>query len=188
MSPEQARGEKVDHRTDLFSLGSVLYTMCSGWPAFAAESSMATLKRVCDESPRPIRDINRDIPKWFAAIVDKMLAKDRGQRYQTATEVAKLLGEHLARLNYSGPVQPTATHKPVKRSAKRSWSRQVRLSSRDWRRCWLSLFSSEVRGKTKARGQLPKRGPARRPRAAMVPPWPTTRSSNPSSRQRTRVC
>src|SRR5207302_1627506 len=54
MSPEQARGEAVDHRTDLFSLGSVLYTLSTGRPPFRASGTMAVLKRVCEETPRPI--------------------------------------------------------------------------------------------------------------------------------------
>src|SRR5947208_14122081 len=62
MSPEQARGKAVDHRTDLFSLGSVLYTLCTGRPRFRASGTMAVLKRVCEETPRPIREINGEIP------------------------------------------------------------------------------------------------------------------------------
>ena len=54
MSPEQARGRAVDHRSDLFSLGSVLYLMITGRLAFEADGSLATLKLVCDEAPLPI--------------------------------------------------------------------------------------------------------------------------------------
>src|SRR5262249_4391644 len=52
MSPEQAEGEKVDHRSDLFSFGSVLYALCTGRPPFRAETAMAVLRRVCDDVPR----------------------------------------------------------------------------------------------------------------------------------------
>jgi serine/threonine protein kinase len=76
MSPEQARGEMVDHRSDLFSLGSVLYTLCTGRPPFRASGSMAVLKRVCEEEPRPIREINPDVPDWLCAIIGKLQAKD----------------------------------------------------------------------------------------------------------------
>ena len=62
MSPEQARGESVDQRSDLFSLGSVLYAMCTGRVLFRAETSYGVLRRVTDEEPRPIREINPDIP------------------------------------------------------------------------------------------------------------------------------
>src|SRR5262249_20062237 len=58
MAPEQAKGETVDHRADLFSLGSVLYAMCTGRPPFRASGSMAVLKRLCEDTPRPIQEIN----------------------------------------------------------------------------------------------------------------------------------
>ncbi len=63
MSPEQARAETVDHRSDLFSLGSVLYAMCTGHAPFRAESSYSVLRLIIDKEPRPIREINPDIPE-----------------------------------------------------------------------------------------------------------------------------
>jgi WD40 repeat protein len=98
MSPEQARGEAVDQRTDLFSLGSVLYTLCTGRPPFRASSSMAVLKRVCEDTPSPIREINPDVPEWLVAIIAKLHAKDPAGRFQSAAEVAELLSQHLAHL------------------------------------------------------------------------------------------
>ena len=76
MSPEQARGEAVDHRTDLFSLGSVLFATCTGQPPFRAESTIAVLRKVSDDHPRSIRELNPDVPEWLAAIVGKLMAKD----------------------------------------------------------------------------------------------------------------
>jgi serine/threonine protein kinase len=96
MSPEQAKGEPIDARSDLFSLGSVLYTMCTGRPAFRADNPVAVLRRVCDDTPRPIREVNPEIPEWLEAIVNKLLAKDPVNRFQSAAEVAELLGLHLA--------------------------------------------------------------------------------------------
>lgn len=96
MSPEQAMGEQVDHRSDLFSLGSVLYTMCTGRPAFRATSTVAMLRRVVDDAPRPIREINPEIPEWLTAIIDKLMAKKPIERFQTATEVATELERWLA--------------------------------------------------------------------------------------------
>ncbi len=96
MSPEQAEGEAVDHRSDLFSLGSVLYTMCTGRPPFRADNTMAVLQRVCEDAPRPIREINPEVPDCLAAIVAKLHAKDPADRFQSAAEVAELLSRHLA--------------------------------------------------------------------------------------------
>jgi hypothetical protein len=95
MSPEQARGEPVDHRTDLFSLGSVLYALCVGDPPFRAENSMAVLKRVCEDTPRSIRAVNPAIPSWLEQIVARLHAKSPASRFQTASEVAVLLSECL---------------------------------------------------------------------------------------------
>jgi len=98
MAPEQARGEAVDPRADLFSLGSVLYTLCTGRPPFRASTTMGVLKRVSEDAPQPIREVNPDVPGWLEAIVMKLLAKEPAQRFQTAAEVAELLGQHLAHL------------------------------------------------------------------------------------------
>ncbi len=114
MAPEQARGESVDHRADLFSLGGVMYAMCTGYAPFRASSSMAVLKKVCDDRPRPIRDLNPEIPEWLVAIVDKLMAKDANNRFQSASELAKLLGEHLAHLQ-----QPAVF--PRRRESKKLW-------------------------------------------------------------------
>lgn len=108
MAPEQARGEAVDQRSDLFSLGSVLYALCTGHAPFRASTSMAVLKRVCDDAPRPIREINPEIPEWLEAIVAKLHAKDPAERFQSAAEVADLLSRHLAHLQ-----QPDAVPRPA---------------------------------------------------------------------------
>ena len=98
MSPEQASGEAVDHRSDLFSLGSILYAMCTGRPAFRAKTTLAVLKRVCDDAPRPIREVNPGCPQWLVDIIERLMAKRPEDRLQNAAEVAELLGGHLAHL------------------------------------------------------------------------------------------
>jgi len=108
MAPEQARGEPVDARSDLFSLGAVLYAMASGRSPFRADSAMAVLKRVCDDRHRSIRELNPDIPDWLEAVIDRLLAKDPADRFQTAAEVADLLERGLAHVQ-----QPTAVPRPV---------------------------------------------------------------------------
>jgi serine/threonine protein kinase len=107
MSPEQARGETLDQRSDLFSLGSVLYTLSTGRPAFRAGNTMAVLKRVCEDVPRPIREINPDIPDRLEAIITRLMAKDAADRLQTAAETAELLEQHLAHVQ-----QPTKVPRP----------------------------------------------------------------------------
>jgi hypothetical protein len=104
MSPEQASGQRVDQRSDLFSLGCVLYAMCAGQPPFRADSMAAMVKKICDDTPQPLREIDPQLPDWLAATIDRLLAKDPNQRFQTAAEVAELLGDALARLQAGQPV------------------------------------------------------------------------------------
>jgi WD40 repeat protein/serine/threonine protein kinase len=106
MAPEQARGEAVDHRADLFSLGSVLYAMCTGHSPFRAESTMAVLRRVSEEPARPVRAINAEIPPWLAAIIARLHAKDPAGRYQSAAEVTDVLGRWLAYIQQPNQVPP----------------------------------------------------------------------------------
>jgi serine/threonine protein kinase len=101
MSPEQAQGQTADQRSDLFSLGSVLYTMCTGRPAFPAETAVASLRGICDDAPRPIRECNMDVPEWLDEIICRLLEKDPSHRPQNAREVAELLGAKLAKLQAS---------------------------------------------------------------------------------------
>jgi serine/threonine protein kinase len=98
MAPEQARGAPLDHRADLFSLGSVLYAMCTGRPPFRGPSTVAVLKRVCEEEARDVRDHNPEIPDWLAEIIDKLHAKKPRNRFRSADEVARLLNRYLRHL------------------------------------------------------------------------------------------
>ena len=107
MAPEQANGESIDVRSDLFSLGSVLYTLCTGRPPFRATTTMGLLKRICEETPRPIRELNPEIPEWLEAIITKLLKKNANDRYQSAKEVAELLSNWLAHVQ-----RPTAVPAP----------------------------------------------------------------------------
>jgi WD40 repeat protein/tRNA A-37 threonylcarbamoyl transferase component Bud32 len=98
MAPEQAEGKPVDQRADLFSLGSVLYALCTGRVPFRASTTMAVLKRVCEETPRPIREINPEVSEGLVEIIARLHAKDPAERFQAAAEVAELLSQQLAHL------------------------------------------------------------------------------------------
>jgi serine/threonine-protein kinase len=129
MAPEQARGEPVDHRADLFSLGSTLYAMCTGYPPFRAESPLAVVRRVSDDEPRPIQEVNADMPVWLSGIIARLQAKDPSKRYQTAAKVSELLGQCLAHIQQPLAVpMPSdvciSTAKPARR-----WSRWAALGT-----------------------------------------------------------
>ncbi len=104
MSPEQAAGNRVDQRSDLFSLGAVLYAMCTGRSPFRASNLAAVVRRVCDDTPRPIQEVNEDIPDWMVEIIDCLLEKRPDDRLQAASEVADLLAAHLAIIQRPGVV------------------------------------------------------------------------------------
>ena len=128
MSPEQAEAKPVDHRSDLFSLGSVLYALCTGHPPFRAGNTLAVLKRVCEDTPRPIREINADIPAWLAAIVMALLAKKPEERVQSAKQVADTLARYLSELQTYGDVQHVTQLTPTMSvAAPRSFLRSPRL-------------------------------------------------------------
>jgi hypothetical protein len=129
MSPEQAEGKSVDHRSDLFSLGSVLYAICTGRPPFGASTSMGVLKRVCEKTPKPIRETNPEVPDWLAAVVERLHAKDPAARFQSAAEVAEALGRHLAHVQHPSVVPLPAVAKsaeptpaPARPERRRRWA------------------------------------------------------------------
>src|SRR5215831_7742847 len=131
MSPEQAAGEPIDHRSDLFSLGSVFYAMCTGRPPFRAEGTHAVLRRVIDDTPRLIREVNHEIPGWLCDLIARLHAKNPAERYQSAQEVADLLSQHLAHLQQPSQVaMPKAVETPVaaRLHRKRRWFRTVAAS------------------------------------------------------------
>jgi WD40 repeat protein len=91
MAPEQARGEPVDHRADLFSLGSVLHTLCTGRPPFAAGDPLSVLRRIAEDVPAPVRELHPDVPDWLEGIITGLMAKDPAVRIPLAAAVAESL-------------------------------------------------------------------------------------------------
>jgi len=106
MAPEQALGHVIDQRVDLFSLGSVLYVMCSGRPPFRAPNTLAVLKRVAEDTPRPIPEIIPEVPEWLCAIIARLHAKNPADRFDSAKEVADLLARYQAQLRRQGDMPP----------------------------------------------------------------------------------
>jgi hypothetical protein len=114
MAPEQARGEKADHRSDLFSLGVVLYRLATGRPPFVGTGSLGTLAAVVADDPPPVRTVNPAVPEPLAKIIHRLLAKKPADRPQSAAHVADDL--RALRLKRASPAAvealPTATHVP----------------------------------------------------------------------------
>ncbi len=106
MAPCQARGEPPTERSDLFSLGSVLYTLCTGRPPFGGDTTAAVLRSVCEDNPRLVHATRPDLPEDLCDLIGKLLAKDPRARFGSAREVTDLLTAQLARAQR--PLTPRA--------------------------------------------------------------------------------
>ncbi|QEG22924.1 serine/threonine-protein kinase [Mariniblastus fucicola] len=108
MSPEQALGKRVDARSDLFSLGSVMYFMATGHLTFRAESPLCVLNRISNDEPTPVRQVNIDISKTLSDVIDKLLKKDPEDRIQSAGELHEFLEKYLTYLHQPDIAKPPA--------------------------------------------------------------------------------
>ncbi len=127
MSPEQARADRIDHRSDIFALGIVLYEMLSGRKAFHGASAADTLSAILKEQPPELSQIVRDVPPGVERIVTRCLEKDREDRFQSASDLSFALE---AVSGFSTP--PVDVRIPTKR---RTWRYVGRCDARCDRGC-----------------------------------------------------
>ena len=127
MSPEQVRGDDLDPRTDIFSLGLSLYEMATGRQAFGGNTGGTIIEAVLTRPPVPVRRINPDIPPRLEEIIDKALQKDRGQRYQHAADMLADL-QRLQRGTELGEESAESLTPPSSRLSPRGKRRSERVS------------------------------------------------------------
>jgi len=120
MAPEQADGSAVSERSDLFSLGCVLYRLLAGKNAFAGGSTMAVLKAVALTEPPPLREVNPSVPQRLAVLVSRLLAKDPAERPTSAQETADILGAIAAQPAVAAPAAPAPPGPPAGRRSRGS--------------------------------------------------------------------
>ncbi|MEM6470640.1 MAG: protein kinase [Planctomycetota bacterium] len=107
MSPEQAKGETIDPRSDLFSLGSVIYTMATGRPPFRSETPYGMIRRIVEENPRSVRDVNPQIPIWLESLINWVMEKDPNDRPESASSVATTMEKCLSEFQSGGNEIPS---------------------------------------------------------------------------------
>lgn len=107
MAPEQALGQEADPRSDLFSLGAVLYEMCAGRPPFSGNTALAILKQITEAKPVALRQLNPQAPEWLAETIDRLLAKRPDDRIQTAAHLAELFEFQWALMKATSEDVPT---------------------------------------------------------------------------------
>ncbi len=103
-SPEQASGAKLDIRSDIYSLGALLYKMVSGEPPVTGESPLAVVAKIITEPIRPIATVNPSLPKPVCELIDKLTAKDVNQRFQAPSEVTDAIVSCMAQLHIEPPI------------------------------------------------------------------------------------
>ena len=122
MSPEQAEGREVDHRTDIFSLGVVLFEMATGLRPFTGESNASLLASILKDAPRTATELRPELPQALGRLIGRCLAKEPGRRYQSAIDLRNEL-EEIQRDLGDGSLSAAGSHGIVaaRRRANRTW-------------------------------------------------------------------
>jgi Tol biopolymer transport system component len=135
MSPEQAEGKKIDARSDIFSLGTVLYEMVTGQKAFQGTSKMSTLSAILHQEPKPVSTIAQAIPAELERLINRCLRKDPSRRFQHMDDVKVALDELKDELD---PGRAAAVEGAAKIASPSAAKRQA------WKRRWILAFAALV--------------------------------------------
>ena len=174
MSPEQVMGDEIDHRTDIFSLGAVLYELLTNKKPFDSDSVHGILFQVVHKEPVPVRQLVKELPPIVAEVVAKALTKDRAQRFQSAAEFrdALLYVDHALNSGRSGEARLAKAGDSTFMKERRTTAPPVSPGAS-------SSASDVVDGTVALDVKVPARKPA--PRSGSTPA-PTLRPAGPGSR------
>ena len=186
MSPEQVRGRPVDRRSDLFSVGVMLYEMLTGERPFEGQSITTIMYKIVHENPTPPRALDSSIPPGLSAVIERALAKSPEERYQTGAELVDALDNYkrIATTGVSVPPVTVATEAPLQQATQLA---NVQVTSpRRSRKSWVIAFVVLAVIGLIAYGRFGKRGTSEtaniqsETKAAVTPPPPPT-SPTPAS-------
>jgi serine/threonine protein kinase len=124
MSPEQAEGKSVDHRSDLFSAGTVLYEMATGRRPFQGDTAASILSSIIKDTPDSVTEHNPNIPRDLGKIIRRCLVKDLTRRYQTSLDLRNELEELKEEVDSGELLQSSVTDRPP---ARKKWALAIAL-------------------------------------------------------------
>ncbi len=181
LAPEQCAGEKVDNRTDIYALGVSFYLLLTGTPPFRGDSPLALVKQIMDTEPADVSTLNPKVDPVTRRILGRMMAKDRGQRYQNCHELIADLEESLATQGVRSTTAGLATQTPLstaERAAIAAAATQV-IDSRPTPKPEAQLVPTVIQSKTDSPtvGETPLVSPATLPNAAPAPRRSTSRTA-----------
>lgn len=122
MSPEQSQGETLDERTDLFSLGSLMYFLATGREPFRGNQPYAVIQKIITQQPTDPTEINSDVPPPLADIIEKLLEKEPKDRFASAEELVKTLEDYLAFLQHPKTARPPKRILTARKKRRRAWT------------------------------------------------------------------
>jgi eukaryotic-like serine/threonine-protein kinase len=170
MSPEQAEGRPIDPRSDLFSLGVMLYEMATGLRPFTGDTNISIISSIVKDTPKPITDLNPSLPRDLGRIVRRALAKDPERRYQNAKDLRNDLEELKASIDSGELVAPPGGPAPAGPPASRGFARG---------RGWLWIGVAAAAGLAITAAWLWRRSPAPTPVARLAIALPEEVSPDP---------
>ena len=127
IAPERISGADANERSDLFSMGCVMYAMLTGHSPFRGRHTLEVIRNLMDVDPLPLHEVDPSVPRFLSEIVQRLLSKNPDERFPSAQKLAEVLEQHLARVNAMSSDSLAQLDRPVQREHRRAFSARPRL-------------------------------------------------------------